>query len=157
VGKPAVVVSTTCGIGLDEGLKNLSFGTAGAWGFDIAGLIGALTHPFAFDQKTRKKLDARIAGVAKKFLVKLSRKRPPAADFGNLMRFRVISQYAIHSKEFFPADYAFYIESGKKYYFDSARIGVFTNAMTRIFASLIGRSMKKSRSRTDMNLQFLDW
>ena len=157
VGKPAVVMSTTCGIGLKEGLNNLAFGTAGAWGFNVAGRIGARTHPFSFDRQSRKKLEAALERTARRFHKALSRKGPPAADFGNLMRFRVISQSALHSREFFPADYAYYIESGKKYYFTPSRIGFLDDIWSRILASIIGRSMKKSRRKVDMNMKFLDW
>lgn len=157
--KSAVVISTTCGAGLKEALRYLSFSTAGAWGFRLAGTLGAETHPFYLDATRRKKLNGRIAKLARKFHKALARKEPLSAGFEEMMRFRFSSLHGLYAKKMFTADYRFYHENsglGKNYYLKDAKIGFFAAVASGILAWLIGRSMRKSGRKADMNRKFLD-
>jgi multimeric flavodoxin WrbA len=158
--KQAVVISTTCGIGLKESLQSLSFSTAGAWGFKLVGTLGAHTHPFYLDKKSRIKLDTNIEILAKKFYSTLTMTELPPVSFGEIMRFISMSKLSLYSKEMFPADYKFYHENkdlGERYYLKSAKIGGFTRIASQILALIMDRSMRKSRNKSDMHQKFLDW
>ncbi|MBN2547397.1 MAG: hypothetical protein JXB50_16455, partial [Spirochaetes bacterium] len=158
--KYAVAISTTCGVGLKEALKYLTFSTAGAWGFKLAGTLGAQTHPFYLNKKSGKKLDDNIETLAKKFYNVLSQKELPPLKLGELMRYISMMKISNYSKEFFPADYKFYHENkepGTKYYHKSAKTGFFTKTVAKILGLMIDRSMRKISRRSDMNQKFLEW
>jgi hypothetical protein len=158
--KYAVVISTSCGIGLKEALKCLSFGAAGAWGFKLSGTLGAYTHPPFFDKKLRKKLNIKIETLAGKFYKDLSKTELPSARFGEMMRFRIMSLYSLFFKEIFPANYRFYHENdqlGKDYYLKAAKVNFFKRITAKLLSFFIRILMWKNRKAMDIYRVFLDW
>ena len=158
--KYAVVISTTCGAGLKESLRLLSFGTAEAWGFRMVGTLGANTHPFYSDKKSRVKLDKKITALAERFYKALTAKGVPPVRFADVMRFKAVSLHASYAREMFPADYRFYFENenvGKNYYLKSAKIGFLKMAASEVLSIPISRIMQKEKIRVDMQQKFLDW
>ncbi|NLD92546.1 MAG: flavodoxin family protein [Fibrobacter sp.] len=159
-GKYAVVISTTCGVGLKESLKYLSFGTALAWGFRLSGTLGACTHQYNCDIRSQQMLNNRIVKCADLFFADLSRKKTEPVSLGEMMRFRIMSLHSFYSKDTFPADYRFYHEnpdSAGRYYIKSAQIPLFARIGSGLLAVIAGRSMRKERDRSCGSPQFLDW
>ncbi len=135
-GKKALVLCTTGGIGAKETLEYMEMITE-AWGYKVAGKCGLTTAPWPATDGLEKKNRKTLQKSVQKFdqsLKSMDKKGSPKVSINEYVGFRIFQTVSSNVKEYLPADYQFY--HGKEYY-QPARIGFLTRAVTEIMLRVI--------------------
>lgn len=104
--------------------------TTTRWGYTYVSEIGA-QHPDALVPKMRAKLEKDIQKATRRFYQAIQDGRVPAPSFADVIWFRMWRMTAIASREFTPADYQHWTETGwfKQDYYTGKPVG----AVKRLF------------------------
>lgn len=137
-GKKALVLCTTGGIGAKETLKYMEM-IAEAWGYKVNGKCGITTAPWPATEGLKNKNNKTLEHSTQQFnnsLKSMEKEKPGKIKVGinDYMGFRIFQTVSENVKDYMPADYQFY--HGKEYY-QTARIGILTKALTAVLLKVI--------------------
>ena len=137
-GKKALVLCTTGGIGVKETLNYMET-VVESWGYEVNGKCGLTTAPWPATEGLKKKNKKTLGKSIQKFDKSLKsmekdRTKTPKIGVKDYMSFRIFQTVSENVKDYMPADYQFY--HGKEYY-QTARIGILTKALTAVMLKVI--------------------
>ena len=144
-GKPALVVSTTGGTGLEAVLPILSF-TAGTWGFNVVHRLGMAIDPNRASDAVRAaeqlQADAKTRKAARAFLRALNTARLPSPSLIGVAAFS-LQKRAFGGAAQDTADYQYWKSKGwlepHARYFYPASINPFKRFLAAILAKIVTR------------------
>jgi multimeric flavodoxin WrbA len=144
-GKPALVVSTTGGVGLEAVLPILSF-TAGAWGFNVVHRLGMAIDPNRASDAVRaaeqRQAQVKAQKAARAFLRALNTARPPVPSLVGVAAF-TLQKRAFGGAAQDMADYQYWknkgwLEPDARYYYP-APINPFKRFLAATLAGIVTR------------------
>lgn len=144
-GKPALVVSTTGGVGLEVVLPILSF-TAGTWGFNVVHRLVMAIDPNRASDAVRaaeqRQADAKAGKAAQVFLRALNTAQPPAPSLVGVAAF-TLQKRAFGGAAQDTADYQYWkskgwLEPGVRYFYP-ASVNLIKRFIAAIMAGIVIR------------------
>ncbi len=111
---------------------------AKSWGFTWVTEVGA-PHPDALVPKARANYERSLDKAARRFYQAIRDGRTPAPKLEDLIRFRMWRVNAVACKEFIPADYQHWNETGwfQRDYYSGAKIGPVMLTASQLMENLI--------------------
>jgi len=138
LGKPAMLVTTTAGVGQGAALKSLSWFAVP--GFDIVAKLGLVVHPvYANAPAQQKRVDRQIERAAGRFFRALgSLGRSPGLI--RVIQFNALKANADFAGEYYQADAAYYQQ--RRWYHRDGEIGRLKRWLGRFFYRMVLGSIR---------------
>jgi NAD(P)H-dependent FMN reductase len=129
LGKPAMLVATTAGTGLEGGLGCLSWFAIP--GFEIAAKLGVVYYPsHPYKAKGQEAIDRKIEKASQKFWLAL-RSPAPRPGLIRVIQFNALKANATFGQASYPADFRYY--QNREHYHTGADIGFIKRLLGRFF------------------------
>ncbi len=146
--KPALLLSTTGGVGLKECFAALNY--VSAMGFLVVDKLGTTTVPIKDWNNLDKKTNLSVFNASKKFFEKVNSPKPFRATTNGILQyqsFKAVYTSKPGAKEEFPADFNYWEQKGwlepKKLYYTDGKLSFLQVLISKSFFSLMRKMVNK--------------